>query len=137
MLRRGVHPTKVRFFTDSTIGNRLFSPPFWENGFFVTFSNHLNFRKAFRRVERPSSNGGTNRSYRSQLPFPPVDSTEELPGTPGDTVMQGLDSLAQRCKEYKAPLNAEVKRELEVFYSWTKINQLPSFLGVLYIPGGC
>jgi len=26
----------------------------------------------------------------------------ELPGTPGDTVMQGLDSLAQRCKEYKA-----------------------------------
>ena len=29
--------------------------------------------------------------------------TQELPGTPGDTVMQGLDSLAQRCKEYKAP----------------------------------
>ena len=28
--------------------------------------------------------------------------TQELPGTPGDTVMQGLDSLAQRCKEYKA-----------------------------------
>eukprot|EP00438_Fugacium_kawagutii_P021916 Skav207163 [mRNA] locus=scaffold573:443040:447028:- [translate_table: standard] len=27
----------------------------------------------------------------------------ELPGTPGDTVMQGLDSLAQRCKEYKEP----------------------------------
>ncbi|CAL1155458.1 unnamed protein product [Cladocopium goreaui] len=26
----------------------------------------------------------------------------ELPGCPGDTVMQGLDSLAQRCKEYKA-----------------------------------
>ncbi|CAL1144168.1 unnamed protein product [Cladocopium goreaui] len=25
----------------------------------------------------------------------------ELPGCPGDTVMQGLDSLAQRCKEYK------------------------------------
>jgi len=26
----------------------------------------------------------------------------ELPGTGGDTVMQGLDSLAARCKEYKA-----------------------------------
>eukprot|EP00931_Biecheleriopsis_adriatica_P086330 TRINITY_DN61024_c0_g1_i1.p1 TRINITY_DN61024_c0_g1~~TRINITY_DN61024_c0_g1_i1.p1 ORF type:complete len:456 (+),score=103.46 TRINITY_DN61024_c0_g1_i1:52-1419(+) len=26
----------------------------------------------------------------------------ELPGTDGDTVMQGLDSLAARCKEYKA-----------------------------------
>jgi len=26
----------------------------------------------------------------------------ELPGTNGDTVMQGLDSLAARCKEYKA-----------------------------------
>ena len=33
-----------------------------------------------------------------QWPFFP----KELPGKEGDTVMQGLDSLAQRCKEYKA-----------------------------------
>ena len=32
---------------------------------------------------------------------PKLTIAKELPGCPGDTVMQGLDSLAQRCKEYK------------------------------------